>query len=169
MAAALCAVVLGRGIINSSRSGFAGALAEESRTSPTSTGAEVTGVVSRVSDGDTIWVTDAKGLRHKIRMLDIDAPESSQKFGSESTARLKSLIGGKSVRVTYSERDKYDRLLGTVWLGGEDINIRMVSEGMAWHYHYSRNERYAAAQSDATRTRHNTMLRILFMVFSFSI
>ena len=126
MAAAFCAVVFGRRVINSPRSGFAGALAAESRTSPTSTGAEVTGVVSRVSDGDTIWVTDAKGLRHKIRMLDIDAPESSQKFGSESTARLKSLIGGKSVRVTYSERDKYDRLLGTVWLGDEDINIRMV-------------------------------------------
>ena len=152
-AAALCAVVLGRGIIHSPRSGFAGALAAESRTSPTSTGAEVTGVVSRVSDGDTIWVTDAKGLRHKIRMLDIDAPESSQKFGSESTARLKSLIGGKSVRVTYSERDKYDRLLGTVWLGDEEINLRMVSEGMAWRYHYSRNERYAAAQSAARAKR----------------
>ena len=152
-AAALCAVVLGRGIINSPRSGFAGALAAESRTSPTSTGTEVTGVVSRVSDGDTIWVTDAKGLRHKIRMLDIDAPESSQKFGSESTARLKSLSGGKSVRVTYSERDKYDRLLGTVWLGDEDINLRMVSEGMAWRYHYSRNERYAAAQSAAKAKR----------------
>ena len=152
-AAALCAVVLGRGIINSPRSGFAGALAAESRTSPTSTGTEVTGVVSRVSDGDTIWVTDAKGLRHKIRMLDIDAPESSQKFGSESTARLKSLIGSKSVRVTYSERDKYDRLLGTVWLGDEDINLRMVSEGMAWRYHYSKNERYAAAQSAAKAKR----------------
>ena len=153
MAAAFCAVVFGRRVINSPRSGFAGPLAAESRTSPTSTGAEVTGVVSRVSDGDTIWVTDAKGLRHKIRMLDIDAPESSQKFGSESTARLKSLIGGKSVRVTYSERDKYDRLLGTVWLGDEDINLRMVSEGMAWRYHYSRNERYAAAQSAAKAKR----------------
>ena len=153
MAAAFCAVVFGRRVINSPRSGFAGALAAESRTSPTSTGSEVTGVVSRVSDGDTIWVTDAKGLRHKIRMLDIDAPESSQKFGSESTARLKSLIGGKSVRVTYSERDKYDRLLGTVWLGDEDINLRMVSEGMAWRYHYSRNERYAAAQSAAKAKR----------------
>ena len=153
MAAAFCAVVFGRRVSSSPRSGFAGAFAAESRTSSTSTGAEVTGVVSRVSDGDTIWVTDAKGLRHKIRMLDIDAPESSQKFGSESTARLKSLIGGKSVRVTYSERDKYDRLLGTVWLGDEDINLRMVSEGMAWHYHYSRNERYAAAQSDAKAKR----------------
>lgn len=61
-------------------------------------------------------------------------------------------VGGKQVKVTYSERDKYDRLLGTVWFGGEDINLRMVAEGMAWCYHYSRNAKYAAAQ-DAARTR----------------
>lgn len=152
-AVALCVAVVGRRVVKGPRSGIAAAFAAESHPSSPMAGCEVTGVVSRVSDGDTIWVTDAKGLRHKIRMLDIDAPESSQKFGSESTARLKSLIGGKSVRVTYSERDKYDRLLGTVWLGGEDINIRMVSEGMAWRYHYSRNERYAAAQSAARAKR----------------
>lgn len=152
-AVALGAVVVGHRVINSPRNGFAGAFAAESRPTSPIAGNEVTGVVSRVSDGDTIWVTDANGLRHKIRMLDIDAPESSQKFGSESTARLKSLIGGKSVRVTYSERDKYDRLLGTVWLGDEDINFRMVNEGMAWRYHYSKNGRYAAAQSAAKAKR----------------
>ena len=113
---------------------------------------EVTGTVTKVSDGDTIWVEDARGTRHKIRMLDIDAPESTQKFGGKSTARLQQLVGGKQVKVTYSERDKYGRLLGTVWFGGEDVNHRMVAEGMAWCYHYSNNERYAAAQ-DAARTR----------------
>ncbi len=152
-AVALCVAVVGRRVIKDPRSGIAAAFAAESHPSSPMAGSEVTGVVSRVSDGDTIWVTDAKGLRHKIRMLDIDAPESSQKFGSESTARLKSLIGGKSVRVTYSERDKYDRLLGTVWLGDEDINLRMVNEGMAWRYHYSKNERYATAQSAAKAKR----------------
>ena len=152
VAAALCAVVLGRVATKGLHGGLPEAYAGESRAPSVSAAREVAGVVTRVSDGDTIWVQDAKGLRHKIRMLDIDAPESTQKFGSESTARLKSLIGGKQVKVTYSERDKYDRLLGTVWFGGEDINLKMVAEGMAWCYHYSRNERYAAAQS-AARTR----------------
>lgn len=153
VAAALCAVVIECAANRSFRSGLADAVVDVSHAHaavPASV-SEVSGVVSRVSDGDTIWVEDAKGLRHKIRMLDIDAPESSQEFGGESTARLKSLIGGKQVKVTYSERDKYGRILGTVWFGGEDINLRMVAEGMAWRYHYSRNERYAAAQ-DAART-----------------
>ena len=152
VAAALCAVVLGRMATKGLRSGLPEAHAVESRAPIGSPAGEVSGVVTRVSDGDTIWVQDAKGLRHKIRMLDIDAPESTQAFGGESTARLKSLIGGKQVKVTYSETDKYGRLLGTVWLGGEDVNLKMVAEGMAWCYHYSRNERYAAAQ-DASRAR----------------
>ena len=152
VAAALCAVVLGRIATKGLRSGLPEAYAGESRAPAVSAAREVSGVVTRVSDGDTIWVQDAKGLRHKIRMLDIDAPESTQTFGGESTARLKSLIGGKTVKVTYYETDKYGRLLGTVWLGGEDVNLKMVAEGMAWCYHYSRNERYAAAQS-AARTR----------------
>ena len=154
VAAALCAVVIGRAVNGSFRSGLADAVpgVNHAHAAVPSAAHEVSGVVTRVSDGDTIWVQDAKGLHHKIRMLDIDAPESTQTFGGESTARLKSLIGGKTVKVTYSETDKYGRLLGTVWLGGEDVNLKMVAEGMAWCYHYSKNERYAAAQS-AARTR----------------
>jgi len=154
VAAALCAVVIGRAVNRSFRSGLADAVVGVSHAYAAVPAArsEVSGVVTRVSDGDTIWVEDAQGTRHKIRLLDIDAPESTQKFGGKSTARLQSLIGGKRVKVTYSETDKYGRLLGTVWFGGEDINLRMVAEGMAWCYHYSNNAKYAAAQ-DAARTR----------------
>ena len=155
VAAALCAVVIGRAVNRSFRSGLPDAVVgvSHAHAAVPSANSEVFGLVTRVSDGDTIWVQDAKGLRHKIRMLDIDAPESTQTFGGESTARLKSLIGGKTVKVTYSETDKYGRLLGTVWLGGEDVNLKMVAEGMAWCYHYSKNERYAAAQSAASPDR----------------
>jgi len=154
VAAALCAVVIGRAVNRSFRSGLPDAVVGVSHAyaAVPAAASEVSGLVTRVSDGDTIWVEDAQGTRHKIRLLDIDAPESTQKFGGKSTARLQSLIGGKRVKVTYSETDKYGRLLGTVWFGGEDINLRMVAEGMAWCYHYSKNERYAAAQ-DAARTR----------------
>lgn len=153
VATVVCAVAIGRMVNKGFRSGLPDAVVgvSHAHAAVPAAASEVAGVVSRVCDGDTIWVEDAKGLRHKIRMLDIDAPESSQEFGGESTARLKSLIGGKQVKVTYTERDKYGRILGTVWFGGEDINLRMVAEGMAWRYHYSRNERYAAAQ-DAART-----------------
>lgn len=111
VAVALCAVVLGRMACKGLRSGLPDAYAGESRVPAVSAASEVAGVVTKVADGDTIRVTDAQGVQHKIRLLDIDAPESSQTFGGESTARLKSLIGGKTVRVTYSDTDKYGRLL----------------------------------------------------------
>ena len=76
--------------------------------------ADVTGVVTRVSDGDTLWVTDAARLRHKVRLLDIDAPESAQPFGAESTARLKALVGGRKVRVAGEGHDMYGRVLCVV-------------------------------------------------------
>lgn len=115
--------------------------------------ADVTGVVTRVSDGDTLWVTDAARLRHKVRMLDIDAPESAQPFGAESTARLKALVGGRKVRVAGGGHDMYGRVLGVVWLDGEDVNLKMVREGMAWVYRHSANAQYIAAQSSARAAR----------------
>ena len=115
--------------------------------------ADVTGVVTRVSDGDTLWVTDAARLRHKVRMLDIDAPESAQPFGAESTAYLKSLVGGRKVRVAGDGHDMYGRVLGVVWLDGEDVNLKMVREGMAWVYRHSTNAQYIAAQSSARAAR----------------
>ena len=48
-------------------------------------GKEITGKVTRVSDGDTVWVSDSLG-RHKVRLNRIDAPESDQPYGKESAA-----------------------------------------------------------------------------------
>ena len=113
----------------------------------------IVGKVTRVSDGDTIHVTDGSNFRHKIRLVGIDAPESSQKFGTESTKRLASLVANRIVKVSYSERDQYDRILGTVWLGDTNVNLSMVESGHAWAYHYNQDPQYTEAQSRAKRAR----------------
>lgn len=112
---------------------------------------ELRGRIVRVSDGDTVTVLDAANTQHKIRLLDIDAPESSQAFGQKSRDLLASFIAGKDVRVEFSEKDQYGRVLGTIFLDDLDVNLKMVEEGMAWRYHYSKNPRYGAAM-DAART-----------------
>lgn len=112
-------------------------------------GREITGKVTRVSDGDTVWVTDESG-KHKVRLNRIDAPESDQPFGKESTAHLKSLIGGRDVRVEYEKLDQYGRILGIIYLGGTDINLQMVRDGCAWHYkHFDNTPAYAEAERAA--------------------
>ena len=98
--------------------------------------ATLTGKVTRVSDGDTIWVTDNRGIRHKIRMDRIDAPESGQEYGAEATAYLKRRIFDKTVQVDWEKHDRYGRVLGIVFLGKDDINLEMVKTGNAWHYSY---------------------------------
>lgn len=96
----------------------------------------ITGKVTKVSDGDTIWVTPAGGMKVKVRLDRIDAPESDQPYGKESAKALKDLIFGKEVRIDYAKKDQYGRILGIIYLGAEDINLKMVRESHAWHYAY---------------------------------
>lgn len=111
------------------------------------------GRVVRVTDGDTVTVLDAAKAQHKIRLLDIDAPESKQAFGQKSKAYLASLIAGKDVRVESTSRDVYGRVLGTVYLGDENVNLKMVEAGFAWRYIHSKNPVYGKAQEEARAAR----------------
>ena len=124
VAMAVCAVALGRTIHRSFRNGYpaewnvskeeaelARPLSQRSvrlggPIEPTAP-REIVGVVGRVLDGATIWVTDGQKVRHKIRLYGIEAPKAKTAFGGESAARLQDLVGGKLVRVTYAARDPY--------------------------------------------------------------
>lgn len=76
--------------------------------------ADIHGRVVRVLDGDTIEVMDSrKAVR--IRLVNIDAPEKKQDYGRWSTDMMKSLVAGKTVTVTYFQRDRYGRILGQVY------------------------------------------------------
>ena len=57
----------------------------------------ITGKVVGVSDGDTITALDEQKRQHKNRLDGIDAPESSQDFGSRANQSLSDLVFGKTV------------------------------------------------------------------------
>lgn len=113
------------------------------------TTAAIEGKVVRVSDGDTVTVLDADKEQHKIRLLDIDAPESSQAFGQKSKQHLADMVAGRDVRVTWTEKDPYGRVLGTVWVATTNANFRMVEDGYAWAYHYTKAKDYLDAMARA--------------------
>jgi endonuclease YncB( thermonuclease family) len=94
----------------------------------------LTGRVVRVIDGDTIVVLDPSNAQHKIRLTGIDAPERKQAFGSKSKEYLPDSVAGKFVVVEYNKRDRYQRILGKVLLGDEDLNLEQIRAGLAWHY-----------------------------------
>ena len=108
------------------------------------------GRVVKVSDGDTITVLDSSKTQHKIRLQGIDAPEKKQAFGNASRKFLAGLVANREVRVAWSKRDRYQRILGTVFVEGKDANLEMLKAGMAWHYKkYDSTPTYAQAESAA--------------------
>ena len=113
--------------------------------------AEITGEVIKVYDGDTItiWAND-RGVKEKIRLANIDAPERKQFFGMESTAYLKGLLLGNEITLHFEKRDRYGRIIGKVELFGMNVNQHMVIEGMAWVYtKYNDNPKLPAIEQAA--------------------
>ena len=89
---------------------------------------------TRVIDGDTVEVTQASGQSERVRLLGIDAPESAQEYGTESTTALSQCINNAIVTIQWTERDRYDRLLGKVIANNVDCNLNQLQKGAAWHY-----------------------------------
>ena len=103
-------------------------------TSCTSFADQLVGKVIKVTDGDTVNVLTSDFETHRIRLSGIDAPEKRQAFGSRSKQALAGLIDGKTVNVEYNKLDKYQRVVGKITFNGQDVNLRQIKLGLAWHY-----------------------------------
>jgi micrococcal nuclease len=111
---------------------------------------EIQGKVIRVLDGDTIEVLqDKKPVR--IRLANIDAPEKKQAFGRWSANQLKALLAAQPVTVTYTQTDRYGRIIGRVFTtNGTDASRFMVQSGAAWVYErYNTDKSLPALQREA--------------------
>ncbi len=121
---------------------------------------QLAGKVIKVTDGDTVNVLTSDNETHKIRLSGIDAPEKKQDFGNRSKQALADLIYGKIVNAEYNKLDKYQRLVGKVTFNGQDVNLRQIKLGLAWHYKKYEKEQdvedrsiYANAEYVAQRDR----------------
>ncbi|EFK0287478.1 thermonuclease family protein [Salmonella enterica subsp. enterica serovar Infantis] len=114
---------------------------------------EIQGKVIRVLDGDTIEVLQDKQDKKpvRIRLANIDAPEKKQAFGRWSANQLKALLAAQPVTVTYTQRDRYGRIIGRVFTtNGTDASRFMVKSGAAWVYErYNADELLPALQREA--------------------
>ena len=95
------------------------------------------GTVTRVVDGDTVWVsTSASQPPLKVRFQGIDAPEICQPGGEQARDALKARLLAQKVTVTSGAHDDYGRTIGTVHLQGQDMGRWLVAQGHAWVYSY---------------------------------
>jgi len=103
------------------------------------------GKVSKVIDGDTIWVENDNS-NIKIRLSYIDAPELQQDYGIESRDFLSNLVLGKNVEIHSYRRDRYKRVIGEVYIHNNNesifINAKLLKSGHAWVYKRYRKNPY---------------------------
>ena len=133
-----------------------GTMAATRKPAPPAKPVVLSGSVSRVVDGDTLWLkTEGDGEPPVVvRLEGIDAPESCQVGGAESTAALNALALGRNVTVRVVARDEHGRVVGKVFDGDKDLGDRMVRDGQAWasRYRYDRGP-YVAEERMALALR----------------
>jgi len=97
-------------------------------------GQTFTGQVVEVTDGDTFDIRRSIGGEVTVRLFGVDAPESSQSYGTAATRAARRIIGGSNVRVSVEDVGRYGRAVGRVRVGGGDLSEMMVRRGYGWHY-----------------------------------
>lgn len=127
-----------------------GILADETN-SPSSVSTRKSCVATKFFDGDSIHVL-LKGEEKSIsvRLYGIDAPEKEQDYGATAEARLKELIRNKPIEIEIKGTDNHKRPLVVVFFNGNNINLQMLREGMAWHYdRFDSTPEFSAAHEEA--------------------
>ena len=109
--------------------------------------------VIAVMDGDTVMVL-RDGRKIKVRLVNIDAPESDQEFGKESRDALVNMVLKKQVHINSQAIDSYGRMIAEVSLDGQSVNEAQVNKGMAWDSSRNhRNPRYQSLSKQAQQSR----------------
>ena len=94
---------------------------------------EIIGKVVGISDGDTITVLENR-TQYKIRLYRIDTPELHQDFGNRAKQLTADLAFGRQVKVVKKDIDRYDRIVGIVYVRDVCLNEALVKNGLAWVY-----------------------------------
>lgn len=95
-------------------------------------GKGVQGVVTSVTDGDSLWIKLPDGKGVEVRLRDIDAPEICQPWGPDARKALTELVKDKVVTLQGGGRDGYGRVVGAVLVDELNVGPWMVENGHAW-------------------------------------
>jgi micrococcal nuclease len=107
--------------------------------------------VLRIIDGDTLDI-DYKGKTQRIRLLNVDTPESVHPdkarntwLGKQAAGYTEKRLAAQSVTLEFEgkKRGKYGRLLAFVFLDNKNFNLELVQKGWSPYYtKYGTSKRY---------------------------
>ncbi len=98
-------------------------------------------LIADVIDGDTVETIE--GVR--IRLLGINTPEVNEDYYQEAKDELKKLVFNKTVLIVedVQDKDKYERDLRYMYVGGIFVNAYMVENGYARTLNIEPNTRFS--------------------------
>jgi endonuclease YncB( thermonuclease family) len=107
-----------------------------------------------VHDGDTLTCLTAQNKQIKVRLAEIDTPETAQPYGNKAKTTLSSLVFGKQVSLDTQATDRYGRTVAKVSVGEQAVNREMVRLGAAWVYRqYSKDKSLLLVEAEAKAAR----------------
>jgi len=111
----------------------------------------VEGRVVHVNDGDTA-IVDVDGRSLRVRFYGVDAPEAqnrdwpAQPYSRAATRFMRTLLGGRKVRVRLTGERTHAREVGEVFVDGRSASQAIVAAGLAWW-----NDRFAPRDRELER------------------
>ena len=120
--------------------------------------------MTRVIDGDTVEIETSGGpfrqlQKERVRLYGIDAPETSQSGGKDSTEHLKRLIGSnRKMWMDKVDTDQYGRTVGLIYRRKnrpeDSYNYMMIRDGQAWSYMARSQDRQRFKSAEEVAARH---------------
>jgi endonuclease YncB( thermonuclease family) len=110
-----------------------------------SDGADETGRVTQIVDGDTIEV-EIDGVGYRVRYVGVNTPERDEDCYQEAVDANAALVRGQTVRLVRDESntDRFGRLLRYVYVGSTFVNEALVRDGWAEAVEYRPDTRHTA-------------------------
>ena len=108
-------------------------------------------IVTKVVDGDTVWVKFSNGSEEKVRLIGIDTPETGQCGFEPAKKELETFVLNQEVSLVVGSpdnRDKYERLLRYIDINGLDAGLELIKQGLAIH-RYDSTDNYGKHAREA--------------------
>jgi endonuclease YncB( thermonuclease family) len=90
------------------------------------------GKVIDVIDGSTVVVETHTTSRFVVQCLAVKTPPPADSVSEDSRMRLASRVMGQTVTVEYLKPSENSRIVGTIFLNGDDVCLDQVRSGLAW-------------------------------------
>lgn len=112
----------------------------------------VYGRVTKVKDGDSLVIRTPSNAPVEVRLAEIDTPEKGAPYANAARQALTRLVRDRDVAVRRFDVDRYDRLVGRVFVNGLDVNAELVRQGLAAVYCRFSDDRVLYALEDEARS-----------------